>query len=545
MAAVAHAEELPNLPSQSDSLHERCSLLYARLMELRSFPHYLTLIPNHDPTDPITQLWDVFSLGISLCYIFNGIAAEYGFTKIDSSAFDEEEYAEDSVRAEKHALRLFVTQIRKENVAQHIPGCETFTASEMLDRSSTDGLEKVVRTVSAIVAHLPDELFDTELDPPRPAVSAATYATTRIRIERARSRSRTIIVRELVQTERRCVESLVLMQLYATTLSESTRVDLQFEDTSDRPFPNITRMLDLHRKLLAALEDTLGMDPAPECYEQRWGLHFIDAEQEFSVCYAQYGEAYEDAADWVHENEHKLFTFNQLIARSELPAFLIRPISRCCKYPVLLEALLKVSPALAYPHHAELQLALDAARRVTDRLNAAQRRADNARTVVSLQAHIIDWKGLSPDAFGGLLLHDVMIVRRTGVDRQYHVFLFEGIMLCCKEVLRDVDADTEEQEGWPIRKTRDRAKTAPWALKGRIFVANMTRAVSDIGDTDTGSSRTYPLTVRWKGDAGASADGDEDNPSEESIVLSFRREEQMRQWEAELNRLIGSVERNA
>lgn len=132
--------------SQSTSLYQQCSSLKSRLMRIRGFPPYFSLASPEDSrqsTDPVTQLWDLFSLGTPLCYIFDQLPLDAGFDKIDNSEFNESKYAANPDRAKKHAIALFAMKIRKEEVMQTIPGCEPFTVTDLWDRNSTDGFVKV------------------------------------------------------------------------------------------------------------------------------------------------------------------------------------------------------------------------------------------------------------------------------------------------------------------------------------------------------------------------------------------------------------------
>jgi hypothetical protein len=131
--------------SQSTSLYQQCSALRSRLMLIRGFPHYFNLATPPDSrrsTDPVTQLWDLFALGIPLCYIFDLLPAEAGFNKINNSSFTED-YDANPDRAQKRAIALFAMQIRTDEVTQKIPGCELFTVTDLWDRKLTDGLVKV------------------------------------------------------------------------------------------------------------------------------------------------------------------------------------------------------------------------------------------------------------------------------------------------------------------------------------------------------------------------------------------------------------------
>jgi cell division control protein 24 len=205
-------------------------------MQIRGFPLYFSLASpdNRQSTDPVTQLWDLFSLGIPLCYIFDQLPEEGGFNKINHSEFNQEQYDANPDRAKKHAIALFAMQIRTDKVTQNIPGCELFTVTDLWDRNSTDGLVKVcpsvsrlfpcsplqvVETVTAIVKHLPVLAFETS--PPSPAFmsshdsydSLVSDSPSVMPPANAQEAARNNIIREMVETERKFVQDLEIMQV--------------------------------------------------------------------------------------------------------------------------------------------------------------------------------------------------------------------------------------------------------------------------------------------------------------------------------------------
>jgi cell division control protein 24 len=134
---VANNTLLNKSASQSTSLYQQCSSLRARLMRIRSFPAYFHLASADDSrqsTDPVTQLWDLFSLGIPLCFLFNLLPPPVAPIKIDT---DPVKFDIDDGRAKKRAIALFAMQIRQ------VEQCEQFTVTDLWDRNSTDGLVKV------------------------------------------------------------------------------------------------------------------------------------------------------------------------------------------------------------------------------------------------------------------------------------------------------------------------------------------------------------------------------------------------------------------
>jgi cell division control protein 24 len=143
------------------------------------------------------------------------------------------------------------------------------------------------------------------------------------------------------------------------------------------------------------------------------------------------------------------------------------------------------------PHYDEVKTGTMAAKRIVDRISEAHRSAENDQTVKSLQHRIQDWKGHHLENFGDLLLHDFFVVTKSGIDREYHIFLFEKIMLCCKEAVPPFSDNNRgtNKSGSIFKKQSSpslsslpgglgqRQKNTPLLLKGRIFLSNVTQTV--------------------------------------------------------------------
>jgi cell division control protein 24 len=126
--------------SQSTSLYQQCSALRSRLLRIRGFQTYFDRAQTDDP-NPVTQLWDLFTLGISLCYVFDQLPSS--FPKINNNSFKQDKYEASPDREKKHAIALFAMQVRNKEVMSKIPGLEPFAITDLWDRKSTDGLVKV------------------------------------------------------------------------------------------------------------------------------------------------------------------------------------------------------------------------------------------------------------------------------------------------------------------------------------------------------------------------------------------------------------------
>lgn len=135
---IANNTLLNKAASLSTSLYQQCSSLRTRLMHLQNFQEWFSLAAQPDSsrrsTDPVTQLWDVFALGVPLCYLFNLLPSAPSPIAVDTdvSSFDPS-----NERTKKHAIALFAMNVKQ------VCNCEGFTVRDLWDRNSTDGFVKV------------------------------------------------------------------------------------------------------------------------------------------------------------------------------------------------------------------------------------------------------------------------------------------------------------------------------------------------------------------------------------------------------------------
>ncbi|KAF8867737.1 Dbl homology domain-containing protein [Gymnopilus junonius] len=509
--------------SQSTSLYQQCSSLRARLLRITGFPKYFSDASSPTPASPPTPSP---SSGPSSPWAppllhLRPAPRRVWLQRINNSSFNQDKYETNPDREKKHAIALFAMQIRGEKVMREIHGVESFTVTDLWDRNSTDGLVKVINTVTAIVDHLPRRPLSNRLR--RHALGLNLLNGLPVRYSPPQQPSnpkdseKNNIIKEMVETERKYVQDLEIMQKYSNALSQANLMD---QDTIPSPLPNLNKLLNFQRKFLIRLEGTAELP----WQDQRWG-------QTLS------GEP--------HARERaELVPLNHLInVKGELPGLLIKPIQRICKYPLLLDSLIKACSPSTYPHYEELKRGSEAAKRITDKINEAQRHAENEQTVKSLHSRIDDWKGHHLENFGELLLDDIFVVTKSDIDREYHVFLFERIILCCKEATQQLSKNGKGQgkNGSILKKQPapppltlpggfgSSQKNTPLLLKGRIFLGNVTQAVPvpARASTTLGIPPHFPLAVWWKGDDDL-----------EFFTLRCKREDQMRLWESTINRLI-------
>lgn len=114
-----------------------------------------------------------------------------------------------------------------------------------------------------------------------------------------------------------------------------------------------------------------------------------------------------------------------------------------------------------------------------------------------LITRVDDWKSHRVEQFGRLLLHGVygvitgkadqekgvsihpslnIVSASTLTNTQYEIYLFECILLCCKELSPNKSKDKKDKTRSQGPKIKN--KNAKLQLKGRIFMANVTDIVS-------------------------------------------------------------------
>ncbi|GJJ06513.1 hypothetical protein Clacol_000705 [Clathrus columnatus] len=506
--------------SQSTSLYQQCSQLRSRLMSIRDFHPFLELpIPQDDirkSTDMVHDLWNRLQLGVPLVFLFNLLpppAMRIGNINTDPNSIDLSLMAskDHTVRKSKQRpiAQVIMAIARLQKEGSWSPDLN-FTVGDLLE-SDTNGFVKVVQTLSYLVERLPADVFvessTLSLPPPSNNSQASFQSQHSGESVIPEEVERKNIIREMLETERKYVQDLEVMQA------------------------RLLKLLDFQRKFLISMEQIAEIP----WKEQTWGKLFTDNEDEFQV-YEPYCANYTNATEVLLAEEQNLMSLSEVInPKSELPAFLIKPVQRICKYPLLLDQLVKKSSSTEYPLYDDLVEGSAAAKRVADKINEAQRRAENLQTVQTLQSRVEDWKGHHLSNFGDLLLDDIFLVTKSEVDREYHVFLFEKIILCCKEAVvvpsKKVAKNNSLLKKQSIHSTvpggsgLSKKKNTPLLLKGRIFLNNVTsaRRVPVPGDPHT-------LRVFWRG---------EDDT--EYFTLRCRTEEQLKQWETAINRLIEVV----
>lgn len=236
-------------------------------------------------------------------------------------------------------------------------------------------------------------------------------------------------------------------------------------DTMHYMFGNLNALVDFQRRFLIQIEDQASCPTK----EQRFGSLFIQFESAF-VVYEPFCANFQIAQDLVIQESTKLQKLSHIMSPTyELPSMLIKPIQRVCKYPLLIQQLVKTTPD-DWPWSLENKEGLEAIQRVTKKVNETKRLQENVLLVQDLKKRIVDDNGvIDVECLGDLLLHDKFTLQRQDTDhtREMAVFLFERMVLICKEI-KDVNKNSIS-----LMKRR---KEGSLVVRGKIIMSKIEQA---------------------------------------------------------------------
>ncbi|PIA16088.1 RhoGEF-domain-containing protein [Coemansia reversa NRRL 1564] len=494
-------DSILNRNTPATSIYQTSVNLLDKLACIEGFEIYLSsLLENNTASDtqsgtpylnPIQLLWDTFRQGTSLCVIYNALQPpEPLSTTLDESS--------NLLRQRKDRVYRFLKACKDNRVVKEE---DLFTISELF-KDDTNSFVKVLKTIETVVDTIQSRgLLDMSRLVEKPSARFAEAQLGPPQDNRER------VVKEFVETERKYVHDLEQLQAY---MDELVKKNIISSDNIRYIFANLNSIVDFQRRFLIGVEANATLPPD----DQHFGAVFINMKEGFMV-YEPYCANYTRASKLCVAEEEALKALTHIIEpHYELPSMLIKPVQRICKYPMMMEELTKFYDKSS-PIYAELRDGLDAINSIVEQVNEAERREGNLAVVSDLEVRVEDWKGYSIATFGELFLHDSFVMSTTGVERVLLIYLFENILICCKEV-----NDKEKR-----RNHRPRSNTLQ--LKGRIFLFSIHSVV------DTSREGHLSLTIYWR------------DVVMENFSLTCRSEDQLKLWKNTMERLITRTKERA
>uniref|UniRef100_A0A8C4R2I3 Uncharacterized protein n=1 Tax=Eptatretus burgeri TaxID=7764 RepID=A0A8C4R2I3_EPTBU len=207
-------------------------------------------------------------------------------------------------------------------------------------------------------------------------------------------------------------------------------------------FCNVDNLLRLHQDFLHSIERCLHPTPDPS---HRLGNCFLMFKDHFRI-YEEYCSNHEKAQRLcVDLNKvapvHAFFLGCMLLGGRRvndipLEGYLLSPIQRICKYPLLLKELVKRTPA-GHEDGPASRKALACMKAVCSGINETKRRMEKLEVLQDLQQTIEGWEGSSiTDTCTEMLKQGTLLKISAGNIQERVFFLFDNLLVYCKRKIR-------------------------------------------------------------------------------------------------------------
>uniref|UniRef100_A0A673N4C5 Phosphatidylinositol 3,4,5-trisphosphate-dependent Rac exchanger 1 protein-like n=1 Tax=Sinocyclocheilus rhinocerous TaxID=307959 RepID=A0A673N4C5_9TELE len=297
-------------------------------------------------------------------------------------------------------------------------------------------------------------------------------------------RLRLCVLNEILNTERDYVRNLAFLQS-VSRLGQRRIL-----------FSNIEFILEVHYEFLSTLDASL--QPEPQAHHSL-GHVFLKFRDRFSV-YGEYCSNHEKALRLLMELNkiphvrtfllHLMLLGGKKSTDVPLEGYLLSPIQRICKYPLLLKELLKRT-SKKHSDYPAVEGALQAMKAVCCNINETKRQMEKLEALEILQSHIEGWEGTNlTDICTELLLQGNLLKISAGNIQERVFFLFDNLLVYGKRKSRLVSG----------KKSTKRTKSIngpQYVFRGRINTEVMEVENVEDGTADY-HSNNYTVTNGWK-----------------------------------------------
>ncbi|CAH6720145.1 cell division control protein 24 [[Candida] jaroonii] len=456
------------------------------------------ILPTKLGVDPVTKLWKLFQQGAPLCILFNLINKEHEITFIGS----------DDVKMCKRLVYDFLIAVKTHlNLDDDI----MFTISNVFSDTTND-LLKIIKVVDTL---LPENLKNFQ-----------DNSIGDIIINNESSK----VFKEIIETERKYVKDLEILASYKQELAITELISSEQIHTL---FPNLNEIIDFQRRFLNGLECNINI---PNDLT-RIGSVFIHAANGPFKSYEPWTLGQLNAIDLINKESSNLARSSKILDPGlELQSFILKPIQRLCKYPLLLKELIKSWPTEDSSSYNELILAQQAMKEVANQVNEAQRRSENIGFIQSLVDRVQDWKGYNLKDLGDLMYHENVLITGKNSEKEYLLCLFEKVLLVFVEHLnKDESSGKKRRDLLSSRKKSTSSVTSSTVnllenlnqakekstlvLSGRVYIQEITNILKP-------DNQDHSIIIQWVGKS-----------EEGTFHLKYKTEESRDRWEKGLRYL--------
>uniref|UniRef100_A0A3Q3N311 Phosphatidylinositol 3,4,5-trisphosphate-dependent Rac exchanger 2 protein n=1 Tax=Mastacembelus armatus TaxID=205130 RepID=A0A3Q3N311_9TELE len=244
-------------------------------------------------------------------------------------------------------------------------------------------------------------------------------------------RLRVCVLNELLKTERDYVGTLEFLSVFLHRLNQyaATRIDKNItEETVKVLFSNIEEILVVHKDFLSMVEELLLPDP--------------HAHHEIGHCFLYFSQF-----SFYTELLNCMLLGGRKNTEVPLDGYLVAPIQRICKYPLLLKELLKRTPK-KHNDYTLVQESLQMMKAVCSSINEAKRQMEKLEILEEWQSHIEGWEGSNiTDTCTEMLMQGVLLKISAGNVQERIFFLFDKLLVYCKKKNRRLKNSKTATEG--------------------------------------------------------------------------------------------------
>ncbi|NWT03662.1 PREX2 protein, partial [Mionectes macconnelli] len=225
------------------------------------------------------------------------------------------------------------------------------------------------------------------------------------------------------------------------------------EETVKMLFSNIEDILAVHKNFLSLVEECLQPEPNAQ---HEVGTCFLNYKEKFRI-YDEYCSNHEKAQkvllDLNKIRTVRTFLLNCMLLGGRkntdvpLEGYLVTPIQRICKYPLLLKELLKRTPR-KHSDYAALMEALQAMKAVCSNINEAKRQMEKLEFLEEWQSHVEGWEGSNiTDTCTEMLRSGLLLKISAGNIQERIFFLFDNLLVYCKKKHRRLKNSKTSTDG--------------------------------------------------------------------------------------------------
>uniref|UniRef100_A0AAX7T4M9 Phosphatidylinositol 3,4,5-trisphosphate-dependent Rac exchanger 2 protein n=1 Tax=Astatotilapia calliptera TaxID=8154 RepID=A0AAX7T4M9_ASTCA len=307
-------------------------------------------------------------------------------------------------------------------------------------------------------------------------------------------RLRVCVLNELLKTERDYVGTLEFLSVSDENgFKQRTLRDAGCNLSCTTPvlFSNIEEILAVHKDFLSMVEDLLQPDPHAHHEIGRCFLHFRSRFQIYDEYCGNHEKAQRLLLELNKIRNVRTCLLNYMLLggrkNTEVPleGYLVAPIQRICKYPLLLRELLKRTPK-KHNDYALVQESLQVMKEVCSSINEAKRQMEKLEILEEWQSHIEGWEGSNiTDTCTEMLMQGVLLKISAGNIQERIFFLFDKLLVYCKKKNRRLKNSKASTEG------------PRYLFRGRISTEVMEVENVDDGTADYHSSGNI-VNNGWK-----------------------------------------------